>query len=117
MSLFLSSFIFEKSQYDDAFFRPDALIESFTKNLPGFIGMESVADTMSGRTINNYYWRNREDMEKLMTNITHQQAKQQSQKWINGYQVIIAEIQGAHNNNLPHPLAELAVRYTPSASE
>lgn len=114
MSLFLSSFIFENKEYDQEFYQLDALIESYTLTLPGFIGMESVTDSVSGKTINNYYWRNREDMEKLMSEISHKKAKNQSQKWIKGYQVIVAEIQGAHNANLEHPLAEFTLPYRPS---
>ncbi|TSJ59532.1 hypothetical protein FND52_03625 [Atlantibacter subterranea] len=114
MSLFLSSFIFEKKEYDDEFYQLDALIESYTLSLPGFIGMESVTDTASGKTINNYYWHNREDMDKLMTEISHKKAKGQSQKWIKGYQVIVAEIQGAHNARLDHPLAAFPLPYLPS---
>ncbi|HCC5448943.1 TPA: hypothetical protein M5314_004062, partial [Salmonella enterica subsp. enterica serovar Typhi str. CT18] len=53
----------------------------------------------------------RESMELLINNLQHQQAKSQSHKWLSGYQTIIAEIQGCHNVNLPHPLASFSVPY------
>ncbi|SQH40494.1 Dimeric alpha-beta barrel domain protein [Salmonella enterica] len=61
--------------------------------------------------INNYYWQTRESMELLINNLQHQQAKSQSHQWLSGYQTIIAEIQGSHNVNLPHPLASFSVPY------
>lgn len=71
--------------------------------------MESYTDAASGRMVNNYYWQTRESMELLINNLQHQQAKSQSHKWLSGYQTIIAEIQGCHNVNLPHPLASFSV--------
>ncbi|EBJ8402616.1 hypothetical protein AHW87_001539 [Salmonella enterica subsp. enterica serovar Denver] len=100
MSLFLTSFIFEKKEYDEEFYQLD-----------GWIGMESYTDAASGRIVNNYYWQTRESMELLINNLQHQQAKSQSHKWLSGYQTIIAEIQGCHNVNLPHPLASFSVPY------
>lgn len=114
MSLFLSSFIFEKGEYDDDFYRLDGWIEAFTKTLPGFIGMESYTDAASGRIINNYYWSSREAMETLMNNVEHHKAKQQSGRWLEGYQVVISRIEGAHNHNLSHPLADYPLRYSHS---
>lgn len=55
MSLFLTSFIFEKKEYDDDFYQLDGEIERYTQSLEGFIGMESYHDAASGRIINNYY--------------------------------------------------------------
>jgi hypothetical protein len=112
MTLFLSSFILDKGEYDDDFYRLDGWIENFTKTLTDFIGMESYTDTASGRIINNYYWRSREAMETLMTNVEHQKAKQQNGRWLEGYQVVIAQIEGAHNHHLSHPLANYPLRYS-----
>ncbi|EIV3800194.1 hypothetical protein RFH11_000601 [Klebsiella aerogenes] len=111
MSLFLTSFIFEKKEYDDDFYQLDGEIERYTQSLEGFIGMESYHDAASDRIINNYYWRDRQSMEMMMNHLQHQQAKAQGQRWIAGYQTIVAEIEGSHNMNLPHPLAEYPLRY------
>ena len=86
MSLFLTSFIFEKKEYDDDFYQLDGEIERYTQSLEGFIGMESYHDAASGRIINNYYWRDRQSMEMMMNHLQH-------------------------NMNLPHPLAEYPLRY------
>jgi len=103
--MFLTSFIFDKKQYDEEFYMLDKKIEDFSNNIAGFIGMESFTDTNSGRLINNYYWENREGLELLMGNVEHLRAKEQSSKWISGFQVVIAKIEGAHNVNLSHPLS------------
>lgn len=95
MSLFLTSFIFEKKEYDEEFYQLDGWIERYTQTIDGYIGMESYTDAASGRMVNNYYWQTRESMELLINNLQHQQAKSQSHKWLSGYQTIIAEIQGA----------------------
>lgn len=113
MSLFMTSFIFEKKEYDDDFYKLDNWIEQYTASIDGFIGQESYTDVASGRIINNYYWQTREAMEMLINNLQHQQAKQQSHKWIAGYQTIIAEIEGSNNINLAHPLSEYSLRYQP----
>lgn len=104
MSLFLSSFIFEKKVYDDEFYALDREIEVYSNTIPGFIGMENYTDITSGRIINNYYWRSRAAMESLMTHVAHAQTKLHSSQWITGYQTIIAEIESSHNMNLSHPL-------------
>lgn len=91
MSLFLTSFIFEKKEYDEEFYQLDGWIERYTQSIDGYIGMESYTDAASGRIVNNYYWQTRESMELLINNLQHQQAKSQSHKWLSGYQTIIAE--------------------------
>jgi len=111
MSLFLSSFIFEKNEYDDAFYTLDKIIGNATTALPGFIGMESFTDATSGRTLNNYYWKTRSSMEEMITQVDHLRAKSSGHRWIRGYQTVIAEIEAAHNTNLTHPLASYPLRY------
>ncbi|EEG1337796.1 hypothetical protein GWR11_16845, partial [Salmonella enterica] len=81
MSLFLTSFIFEKKEYDEEFYQLDSWIERYTQSIDGYIGMESYTDAASGRIVNNYYWQTRESMELLINNLQHQQAKSQSHKW------------------------------------
>lgn len=109
--MFLTSFIFDKKQYDDDFYKLDKKIEDFSKSIAGFIGMESFTDAQTGRLINNYYWDNREGLELLMSNVEHLRAKEQSSKWISGFQVVIAKIEGAHNVNLDHPLSQHPMPY------
>jgi len=111
MSLFLSSFIFEKKEYDNDFYVLDQEIEAYATKITGFIGMESYTDAASGRIINNYYWQNRAAMESLITHFAHARAKSESDRWIAGYQTVIAEIEGSHNMNLSHPLANYPLSY------
>ncbi|QHM70209.1 antibiotic biosynthesis monooxygenase family protein [Mixta intestinalis] len=109
--MFMSSFIFEKNEYDDEFYALDKKIEDYATSLPGFIGMESYHDVAGGRYINNYYWETREAMENLITNLDHKKAKESKKPWIAGYQTVIAEIIGAHNKNLVHPLSPYHIAY------
>lgn len=44
MSLFLTSFIFEKKEYDEEFYQLDGWIERYTQTIDGYIGMESYTD-------------------------------------------------------------------------
>ncbi|EEC7408106.1 hypothetical protein D4L89_RS22825 [Escherichia coli] len=105
MSLFLTSFIFKKKEYDEEFYQLDALIEKHTQSIDGYIGMETYTDAASDKIINTYYWKNREAMDLMINNFQHRQAKEKSHKWLSGYQTIIAEIKGCHNVNIQHPLA------------
>lgn len=112
--MYLSSFIFEKREYDDEFYALDGEIEKLARAQPGFIGMESFTDAATGRLLNNYYWQDQASMDALIFGAAHLHAKRESGKWIAGYQTVIARIEGAHNINLPdHPLADLPVPYTP----
>lgn len=109
--MFLTSFIFEKNQYDDEFYILDKKIEDYAVLLLGFSGMESYIDKNSGRLINNYYWESKEAMEQFMFNLDHQKAKSTDKSWIAGYQTIIAEIIGAQNHNLSHPPSKNFIAY------
>lgn len=111
--MYLSSFIFDKKTYDAEFYALDGEIDKRARALPGFIGMESFTDAGTGRLLNNYYWRDRASMDALIADAMHLKAKAGSERWISGYQTVIARIEGAHNVNLPHPLADLPLRYTP----
>ncbi|MCD3069010.1 hypothetical protein GFJ91_19325 [Salmonella enterica subsp. enterica serovar Enteritidis] len=41
MSLFLTSFIFEKKEYDEEFYQLDGWIERYTQTIDGYIGMDT----------------------------------------------------------------------------
>ncbi len=72
--------------------------------------MESCTDAASGRMVNSIAGR-RESMGLLINIYNTSRQILQSHKWLSGYQTIIAEIQGCHNVNLPHPLASFSVPY------
>lgn len=58
MSLFLTSFIFEKKEYDEEFYQLDGWIERYTQSIDGYIGMESYTDAAliitTGRPANQW---------------------------------------------------------------
>lgn len=104
MSLWQATFIFAKKEYDSEFYSLDTQIEQAALASKGYLGMESYQSLDSQRLINNYYWSNKEGMESLIFNATHREAMEKSERWLAGYQVVIAEITSAHNHLLTHPL-------------
>ncbi len=61
MSLFLTSFIFEK-RVRLLFINPMAGLSAIRSLLMAILGWESYTDAASGRIVNNYYWQTRESM-------------------------------------------------------
>ena len=106
MSLWQATFIFEKKEYDDEFYALDTQIEQAALASEGYLGMESFQSQDGLRLINNYYWSNKEGMASLISNATHREAKRKSERWLAGYQVVVAEIISVHNHLLTHPLQE-----------
>ena len=55
-----------------------------------------------------------ESLQALMSHPAHLAAKQRQAQWLQGYQVVIAEVLGCYGDNgLAHPLAELAMPLRP----
>jgi heme-degrading monooxygenase HmoA len=55
-----------------------------------------------------YYWETMDALEALMKHPTHVAAKRRQVQWLNGYQVVIAEVVRAYGDGgIPHPLAHL----------
>jgi heme-degrading monooxygenase HmoA len=104
VSLWQATFIFEKRQYDDEFYALNERIEQATLASPAYLGMESYQSADGLRLINNYYWSDKKAMEESIHNPHHVEAKQKSDRWLVGYQVIIAQIETVHNHQLGHPL-------------
>lgn len=42
MSLFLTSFIFEKKEYDEEFYQLDGWIERYTQSIDGYLGWKAI---------------------------------------------------------------------------
>jgi len=106
MSLWQAPFIFEKKEYDNEFYALDSQIEQAALASQGYLGMVSYQSQGGQRLINNYYRSNKEGMESLIFNATHREAKRKSERWLAGYQVVIAEITSVHNHLLTHPLQD-----------
>jgi heme-degrading monooxygenase HmoA len=104
--MYSTTFTFAKKQFDDAFFALDNTIACVAKSIPGYLGEEAFENTTTGVISNVYYWETLEALEALMRHPDHLSAKQQQARWLDGYQVVIAQVIGCYGDGqLAHPLA------------
>ncbi len=107
--MYSSTFIFAKKQYDDEFHRLDQAIAEAAKAIPGYLGEESWENAETGLVSNVYYWESMEALQALMRDPRHVEAKKSQSKWLDGYQVVIAQVLHSYGDaRLPHPTAALA---------
>jgi heme-degrading monooxygenase HmoA len=90
--MYSSTFIFAKRQFDDEFHRLDLQIADMARALPGYRGEESWENAQTGRVCNVYYWDSLEALQPLVQHPLHQEAKRQQQRWLDGYEVVIAQV-------------------------
>lgn len=90
--MYSSTFIFAKGQFDETFHRLDAEIAAMAKAIPGYLGEESWENPTSGLISNVYYWESLEALQQLVQHPRHQQAKAAQSQWLDGYQVVIAQV-------------------------
>lgn len=91
--MYSSTFIFAKKQYDAEFFELDQVIADTAKAIPGYLGEETWENPQTGIISNVYYWESKEALQKLIQDPRHQEAKAKHSKWLDGYRVVIAEVQ------------------------
>ena len=92
MTVWSSTFIFAKKQFDDEFHRLDQSIAAAAKNLPGYLGEEAWENTATGIVSNVYYWSSLEALQALMAHPDHLKAKASQAHWLDGYRVVIAQV-------------------------
>ncbi len=108
--MYSSTFIFATQQFDEEFHRLDQAIAAMAKAIPGYLGEETWEDPATGLVSNVYYWESLEALQALMQHPKHLEAKADQAKWLNGYQVIIAQVLRTYGDGkLAHPAA-LTVR-------
>lgn len=99
-----ATFIFDKKQFDAEFHRLDQEIAEIAKQAKGYLGEESWENAETGRVANVYYWESIEALQALMQHPKHLEAKAAQAKWLNGYQIVIAEVVRAYGDNaFAHP--------------
>ena len=59
----------------------------------GYRGEETWENPTTGLVSNVYYWDSLEDLQVLMQHPTHLLAKASQAKWLDGYRIVIAEVQ------------------------
>lgn len=102
--MYTATFIFAAGQYDEEFYQLDQQIADIARATPGYLGEESWENKATGRISNVYYWETLAALQELMKHPKHIEAKTKQQKWLKGYQVIIAEVQRAYGDGaFPHP--------------
>ena len=107
--MYSSTFTFAKGQYDDEFYRLDEAIAKVAKAIPGYLGEETWENPSTGLISNVYYWSSLEALQQLIDHPTHMQAKTAQAKWLNGYQVVIAQVLQAYaDGKISHPLRAMS---------
>ena len=91
-SIYSSTFIFAKGQYDDEFHELDEAIAAMAKSIPGYIGEETWENPSNGLISNVYYWDSMEALHQLVSHPKHREAKEKQCKWLAGYQVVISQV-------------------------
>jgi heme-degrading monooxygenase HmoA len=115
--MYSSTFIFRKGEYDAEFYRLDEAIAEAAKSIPGYLGEESWENAATGLICNVYYWESMEALRALMHHPKHLEAKAQQQRWLDGYQVVVAQVLKAYGDGkLAHPAAVAAAPYSPPPS-
>ncbi len=97
-SVYASTFIFAKKQYDDEFHRLDAIIAQAAKSTPGYLGEETWENAATGLASNVYYWSSLEALRALMDDPVHRQAKAAHANWLAGYRVVISQVMRAYGD-------------------
>lgn len=109
--MYTSTFTFAPGQYDDAFHKLDAAIAEAARAIPGYLGEEAWENPATGLVSNVYYWETREAMDQLVRHASHLEAKRSQAQWLNGYQVVIAQVLGTYGDGrIAHPLAGRVTR-------
>lgn len=102
--MYSSTFIFSAGQYDEEFYTLDEQIAEVARNIPGYLGEESWENRTTGRISNVYYWETMAALQQLIKHPKHIEAKEKQSKWLNGYQVIIAQVVRAYGDKIfDHP--------------
>lgn len=105
-TLFTSTFTFAPGTYDAEFDAMDAEIARIARAIPGYLGEESWESPATGLVSNVYYWESMEALQALMRHPAHIAAKERQARWLNGYQVVIAQVLGTYGDGrIAHPLA------------
>ena len=105
--MYTSTFSFAKRQYDDEFHALDGAIAAAARSIPGNLGEESWENASTGLISNVYYWETQAALQQLIEHPTHRLAKLKQERWLAGYQIVIAEVLAAYGDGkIAHPLNE-----------
>jgi heme-degrading monooxygenase HmoA len=104
--MYTSTFTFANRDFDDEFHALDNIIAQIARSTPGYLGEESWENSSNGLVSNVYYWETMQSLQALMKHPAHVDAKQRQQRWLAGYQVVIAQVVASYGDGgIAHPLA------------
>ncbi|MCB4811241.1 antibiotic biosynthesis monooxygenase [Methylovorus menthalis] len=102
--MYSATFIFDKKQFNEAFYALDNAIAEAARQTSGYLGEESWENPSSGLIANTYYWKTMDGLQALMQHPKHLEAKAAQANWLNGYQVIISEVLRTYGDGkINHP--------------
>lgn len=91
-------FIFKPGTYDEDFHRLDQQIDDYARNLPGFDRVEKWLAPENGVINAMYYFADQESVAHLARFPTHREAKDQVQRWYDGYRIVISEVKATYGD-------------------
>lgn len=102
--MYTATFTFAKRQFDAAFDALDQAIAQVAKSIPGYLGEQSWENPASGLICNVYYWDSLSALQQLIEHPAHQEAKHRQGRWLDGYQVTIAQVIRSYGDGrIAHP--------------
>jgi heme-degrading monooxygenase HmoA len=108
--MYTSTFTFAKGQYDEELYALDNVIAQIAKDIPGYLGEETWENPETGLISNVYYWESMQALQALIRHPEHLKTKQLHSRWLNGYQVVIAQVVATYGDSgIQHPLAKRSV--------
>jgi len=102
--MYSATFIFAKKQFDEDFHRLDQTIAQAAREMPGYLGEEAWENPQSGLVSNVYYWESLEALQALMQHPVHLQAKARQAEWLDGFQVVIAQVLRTYGDSKLKPM-------------
>lgn len=109
--MYTATFTFAKGDYDDEFHTLDQAIADVAKSIPGYLGEETWENPSRGLISTVYYWQTLDALQQLIQHPKHIEAKQKQARWIEGYQVVVAEVLRSYGDSrIAHPLDKACVR-------
>jgi heme-degrading monooxygenase HmoA len=91
-------FIFKPGTYDADFHRLDGEIDQFARSLPGFQRVEKWHAPEGGVINAMYYFADKKDVAQLARFPVHREAKDQVERWYDGYRIVISEVKATYGD-------------------
>lgn len=91
-------FIFRPGTYDDDFHRLDGQIDAHARGLPGFDHVEKWVAPEGGVVNAVYYFTDMESVRELARFPQHREAKDQVQRWYDGYRIVVSEVTATYGD-------------------